>query len=310
MRSLRRLSTVTFLGTAVLLAMLIVTGYSQNRLMDTYETIVKESEKTIFLYSTIREQATEGLLSRNSTQLLAAAREVEQLHGRYLTLLDNRLIPAQYKLSFLKKIDLEEIAIYLKNSAESTTDGKLAMKVLGMLRQINSQFLQFDRIVVSEMKNRIMYYQKQALILMGLIIALTTFTLITLYKKAVQPLVFLAAQTRHSLTDKTPLYLKNEHKNSVEVRNLITSFNQLLMAPTETRPDPAVPSRKEAEFSVIVNEVTNRLNGIINYSQLLADYCEAEKVGDEQKKILYKIIENGEKSAAILQKSLNGGEII
>ncbi len=309
MRSLRRLSTVTFLGTALLLAMLIVTGYSQNRLMDTYDTIVKDSEKTIFLYSTIREQATEGLLSQNSTQLLAAAREIEQLHGRYLTLLENRLIPTQYKLSFLKKIDLEEIAIYLKNSAEATTDSKLALKVLGMLRQINSQFLQFDRIVVSEMKNRIMYYQKRALILMGLIIALTTFTLITLYKKAVQPLVFLATQTRQSLTDKTPLHLKNEHKNSVEVRNLLTSFNQLLMAPEETRPDPAVPSRKEAEFSVIVNEVTNRLNGIINYSQLLADYCEAGKAGGEQKKILYKIIENGEKSAAILQKSLNGGEI-
>jgi len=55
MRSLRSLSTAAFLGTALLLAMLIITGYSQNRLMGTYNSIVEDSEKTIFLYSTIRE---------------------------------------------------------------------------------------------------------------------------------------------------------------------------------------------------------------------------------------------------------------
>ncbi len=309
MRSLRSLSTAAFLGTALLLAMLIITGYSQNRLMGTYNSIVEDSEKTIFLYSTIREQATEGLLSENPTQLLAAAREVEQLNTRYIALLDNRLIPAQYKLSFLKKIDLEEISIHLKKSAEATGDKIFALKTLGLLRQINSQFLQFDRIVVGEMKNRIMYYQKKALVLMGLIIFLTTFTLIILYKKSVQPLIFLSKQSHQSLTDKTRIHLKNEHKNSIEVQNIINSFNQLLLTAEGTEQAPVLPSRRETEFSVIVNEVTNRLNGIINYSQLLADYCETEKVGGEQKKILYKIIENGEKSASILQKSLNGGEI-
>ena len=60
------------------------------------------------------------------------------------------------------------------------------------------------------------------------------------------------------------------------------------------------------EFSAIINEVTNGLNGIINYSQLLADYCEAENIGEEQKEILHKIINTGEKSAAILQKGLPG----
>jgi len=310
MRSLRSLSTAAFLGTALLLAMLIITGYSQNRLMGTYNSIVEDSEKAIFLYSTIREQATEGLLSENPTQLLAASREVEQLNTRYIALLDNRLIPAQYKLSFLKKIDLEEISLHLKKSAEATGDKILALKTLGLLRQINSQFLQFDRIVVGEMKNRIMYYQKKALVLMGLIIFLTTFTLIILYKKSVQPLIFLSKQSKQALTDKTRIHFKNEHQNSVEVQNLINSFNQLLLTAEKTEQAPAaVPGRRETEFSAIINEVTNRLNGIINYSQLLADYCETEKVGGEQKKILYKIIENGEKSAAILQKSLNGGEI-
>jgi len=138
---------------------------------------------------------------------------------------------------------------------------------------------------------------------------LTCFSLIILYLKSVKPLIDLAAQAEEALQESTPLKLEKEQKSSVEVRSLITSFNQLLQKPREESPDDMTYTRREAEFSAIVNNVTNRLNGIINYSQLLADYCEAEGVADEQKQILYKIIENGEKSALILQKGLHGGEV-
>lgn len=308
MRSLRRLTAVTFIGTALLLALLLITGFFRNRMMSEYSAIVDESESTIFFYATIREQATVGLLSKNPTQLLAAAREVEQLHGRYTNMLDNRLIPTQYKLSFLQKIDLEQIVILLKLMAEKPTDFDLALKIQSHLRQINNQFLQFDRIVISEMRNRVMRYQKSALVLMGFIILLTNFTLIMLYKKSVRPLITLAEQTNLAMRDKTSLQLSDEKKSSAEVRQLISSFNELLQTST-VQSSNTTPSRKEAEFSVTVNEVTNSLNGIINYSQLLADYFKAENVGVEQQKILYKIIENGEKGAEILQKTLHGGQV-
>jgi len=308
MRSLRRLSGVTFLGTALLLGALVLTGIRQNSLMSDYSTIVKESESTIFLYATIREQATEGLLSRDPTPLLGAAKEFEQLQGRYTAMLDNHLIPGQYKLSFLQDLDLEQVVINLRNLAEKPANEDLILTIISHLRQINKQFLQFDRIVVSEMRNRVMQYQKRGLVLMGLIIFLTCFTLIILYLKSVKPLIDLAAQAEQAIQDGTPLELKEEKKSSVEVRALITSFNQLLQKPEVAISDDLTYKRREAEFSAIVNEVINRLNGIINYSQLLADYCDAEEMGEEQKQILYKIIENGEKCAVILQKGLHGGD--
>lgn len=309
MRSLRRLSAVTFLGTALLLGALVLTGFRQNILMSDYSVIVKESESTIFLYATIREQATEGILSRDSAQLSGAAKEFEKLNGRYTSMLDNHLIPSQYKLSFLRELDLEKVVIDLRNLAENPANDDLILKTISQLRQINKQFLQFDRIVVNEMRNRVMQYQKRGLVLMGLIIFLTCSTLIILYLKSVKPLINLAAQAEKALPDGKPLQLEEEEKSSVEVRALITSFNQLLQKPRETSTDSLTHHRREAEYSAIVNEVTNRLNGIINYSQLLADYCEAEDVADEQKQILYKIIENGEKSAVILQKGLHGGDV-
>jgi hypothetical protein len=309
MRSLRRLSAVTFLGTALLLGVLVLTGLRQSSLTSDYSTTVKESESTIFLYATIQEQATEGLLSRDPLQLLGAAKEFEQLQSRYVAMLDSRLIPSEYKLSFLQALDVGQVVIHLRNLAENPTNEDLILKIISQLRQMNKQFLQFDRIVVNEMRDRVMQYQKRALVLMGMIIFLTCFSLIILYLKSVKPLIELATQVEQALLDGSPLQLGKEEKSSVEIRALSTAFNQLFQKTKEENPDDLTHIRREAEFSAIINEATNRLNGIINYSQLLADYCEAEKVNGDPKQILYKIIENGEKCALILRKGLHGGDI-
>ena len=304
MQSLRKLSAVTFLVVALLLAALVVTGLRQNTLSSDYDIIVKESESTIFLYTTIQEQVTEGLLSHDQSQLLGAAKEFEHLQSRYVAMLDNRLIPSQYKLSFLQALDLGQVVINLRSLAENPSNNELTLKIMSQLRQMNRQFLQFDRIVVNEMRNRVMEYQKRALVLMGTIIFLTCFSLIILYLKSVKPLIDLATQAEQALLDGTPLKLGKEEKSSLEVRDLIAAFNQLLHKPKEESTHDLTSQRKETEFSAIINEATNRLNGIINYSQLLADYCEAENVSGEHKQILSKIINNGEKCAVILRKGI------
>jgi len=306
MRSLRRLSRVTFLGTALLLGMIVLTGFRQNNLMNNYNAIVKESEGAIFFYATIREQATEGLLSRDPVLLSGAASQFEKLHSRHTSMLDNHLIPSQYKLAFLQDLDLEQVVINLKSLTEDPENTGLSKIIIGQLRQINKQFLQFDRIIISEMRNGVMQYQRIALILMGLVIALTCFTLLILYQKSVKPLLYLTSQVNKILAENDYAVMVEGNNSSTEFKELIESLNQLLRSRQESAPSDLTNSQREAEFSAIVNEVTNGLNGIINYSQLLADYCEAEDMGKEQKEILHKIINAGEKSAVILQRGLSG----
>jgi hypothetical protein len=309
MKSLRRLSRITFLATTFLLAALVLTGFQQNSLINDYNTIVEESERTIFLYATIREQTTEGLLSKDSKLILASANEFEKLNGRYTSMLDNQLIPSQYKLSFLKDLDLGLAVINLRKLAEKPENENLILKILGQLREINKQFLQFDRIVIGEMKNKVMFYQKRALILMGIIIALTCSALIILYQKSVKPLLDLATQATDAQADEEFTTLVTGKNSSVEIDALVNSFNQLLDSRPQNGPNSPADNRKDAEFAAIVNEVVNSLNGIINYSQILVDFCETEGIGDEQKLILSKIIKTGEKSAAVLQKGFHGNEV-
>lgn len=305
MRSLRRLCRITFIATALLLAILVLTGFQQSTLIDNYNTIVEESERTIFLYTTIREQTTEGLLSRDATLLQASAKEFAKLNGIYTSMLDNHLIPSQYKLSFLKDLDLELVVVSLKNLALKPDNEELKLKILNQLRQINQQFLQFDRIVIGEMKTRVMRHQKSALILMGFIVALTCFTLIILYQKSVTPLLNLADQAATAQAEGEITTLTTGKNSSVEINALTNSFNQLLTSRAKNN-SLTLPKGRDTDFSAIVNEVMNGLNGIINYSQLLTDYGEAEKIGDEQKVVLSKIINTAEKIAAVLQKYLHG----
>lgn len=309
MRSLRRLSTVTLSGTVLLLAALVLTGIRQNNLARDYSTIVQESESTIFLYTTIQDQATQGLLSRDQSQLQGAAKEFEQLQSRYVALLDNPLIPTQYKLSFLQEMDLGRVVVNLRNLAEKTTNDDLILQIVGQLRLMNKQFLQFDRIVVNGMRNRVMEYQKTALILMAMIISLTCFSLIILYLNSVKPLIALAMQARQALQNGIPLYLGKVGGKSVEVSAVITAFNHLLKKTGKKEPDELAYKRRDAEFSAIINEATNRLNGIINYSQLLADSCNDENSSGDQKQIIEKIIHNGEQCAVVLRKGIQRGDL-
>jgi len=292
------------MGTALLLAALVLAGLRQNTLALDYRAIVQESESTIFLYTTIQDQAIQGLLSRDQTQLLGTAKELEQLQSRYVALLDNSLIPAQYKLSFLQELDFGRMVVNLRNLAEKSANDDLILQIVGQLRLMNKQFLQFDRIVVNEMRNRVMEYQKIALILMGMIISLACYSLIIIYLNAVKPIIILARQAEQALLNNTPLSVGKAGTKSTEVSTVVTAFNQLLQKRTKKEPDDLACKRREAEFSAIINEATNRLNGIINYSQLLADSSSMENAVDEQKQIIEKIIHSGEQCAVILRKGI------
>jgi hypothetical protein len=304
MRSLRRLSAVTLLGTALLLAAVVLTGFRQHSLALNYSTIVQESESTIFLYTTIQDQATQGLLSRDQSQLLGAAKELEKLQSRYVALLDNPLIPAQYKLSFLQELDFGRMVVNLRNLAEKPANDDLIVQIMVQLRLMNKQFLQLDRVVVNGMRNRVMEYQKTALVLMGMIISLTCFSLIVLYLNSVKPLIALSIQAEQAMLDGIPLHLGKIGGGSVEVNSVTTAFNHVLQKIIKNDPDDLACSRREAEFSAIINEATNRLNGIINYSQLLVDASGMDNTSGEQKQILGKIIQNGEQCAVILRKGI------
>jgi len=304
MQSLRRFNIALFSIIALLLAALVVTGFRKQNMAFDYDAIVQESESTIFLYTTVQDQVMEALLSRDRSQLFAAAKEFEQLQSRYTALLDNALISIQYKLSFMRDLDLGRVIVNLRTLAEKPESDELTMQTMRQLRHINKQFLQFDRIVVNEMRSRVMNFQKTALIIMGAIISLACFGLVVLYLKSVKPLTAISARAEQALRDGRPLNMDISGKACVEVRSLLSAMNHLAQSASENGHDSLANSRREAEISTVINEATNRINGIINYAQLLMDSQAMAANEVDQQEILAKIIKHGEQCAVILRKGI------
>ena len=72
---------------------------------------------------------------------------------------------------------------------------------------------------------------------------------------------------------------------------------------TIVQPDQGPDSEAvEALLAETVNETTNRLNGIINYAQLLYDSSDQQQLTDEQVEMLQKIIDSGVQIADEWQK--------
>jgi hypothetical protein len=304
MQSLRRFNIAIFSIIALLLATLVVTGFRKHNRAFDYSAIVQESESTIFLYTTIQDQATEALLSRDRSQLFAAAKEFEQLQSRYTALLDNPLISTQYKLSFIRDLDLGRVVVGLRTLAEKPANDELTLQTMAQVRHINKQFLQFDRIVINEMRSRVMEYQKIALIIMGAIVSLACFSLIVLYLKSVKPLTALSSQVDKALQHGLPINIDTASASSVEVRSIINGINHLIQRNTPEGYDPQSLARREAEISTLINETVNRVNGIINYAQVLMDSIASNTDEINQQELLNKIVHTGEQCAVTLRKSI------
>ena len=304
MQSLRRFNIAIFSILALLLAALVVTGFRKHNMALDYSAIVQESESTIFLYTTIQDQAIEALLSRDRSQLFAAAKEFEQLQSRYTALLDNPLISTQYKLSFIRDLDLGRVVVGLRTLAEKPANDELILQTMTQVRNINKQFLQFDRIVINEMRSRVMEYQKIALIIMGAIVSLACFSLIVLYLKSVKPLTTLSAQVDKALQQSLPIQFDKASASSLEVRSIINGINRLIQQGIPEEYGPQTLVRREDEISTLINEAINRINGIINYAQVLMDSFESTTNEINRHDLLKKIVHTGEQCAVALRKGI------
>jgi hypothetical protein len=61
-------------------------------------------------------------------------------------------------------------------------------------------------------------------------------------------------------------------------------------------------ARRENEISTLINEAVNRVNGIINYTQVLMDSIASNTNEINQQELLSKIVHTGEQCAVTLRK--------
>ncbi len=300
MYSLKKTGYLAFASVACLLVFVVLLGIRQYQLTGQYNKIITQSEESIFQFAAIREQITASLIEKNWDKVVAASRDLKDLNSTLVRLQENDLIPAEYKLDMAKQVDLSGLAISSKNIIAAEDKIAYSLNLQRQTRTLADYLQQFDRIIVSQMRAKLVHFQTIMIGALGTIICIISFSLILLYQKTLLPLVHLSEQAREKdiLADGFTYSIDS----CTEIAELAETVNGLLQNRQPENAANESPKKYDEQLAAIINEGTNLSNGIINYAQLLSDSFQDTTGNIEGKNILEKIISAGERIATILKK--------
>ena len=280
MYSLHKLLWFSFLSIGGLLLLIIILGGRQMQLNRQFSGIISQSEQTIFHFSTIREGISAPLMENRWDRLDLVIPEIEAFNSRLARMQENTLIPAQFRLTMVDKIDMPGLVISLKKIIGGVDRAAEQRHLQEQLRTISDHLLRYDRIIVGQARAGIVDLQKIIIGIMGLGITLASFILIMLYRDTASALLCLSREIRSFDFQEPEISCP---KNACrEVTDLQAAVNEFAARLRQTVPDTAGMEKEEAQalLAETINETTNQLNGIMNYAQLLSDTAEEEALSE------------------------------
>ncbi len=300
MQSLKKTGYIAFTSVIVLLGFVIIFGIRQHQLTENYNAVITQSEEMIFQFATIREQITSSLIEKDWHKIVNAADQLKNLNSTLARFQDNSLIPGAYRLDMAKQLDLSGLAIASKEIVSNSDKTAYSLGLQNKMRILAEYLMQLDRIIVSQMRAKLVQFQTVMIGALGAVICLLSFSLLFLYKKTMVPLFQIAGQTKY------PEVLKNgftiSHDACAEIGQVIDAINALLKTGTKQPTAEGTQQIQNEQLAIILNESTNLSNGIINYAQLLADSYREVGIGGEETKILQNIIDAAERVAQLNKK--------
>lgn len=287
-----------------MLLIVLVFSVGQFMLNSQYRQIIKQSEQAIFEFNATREQMISSLIKKDFNKVTLVADDLHTLNSTLVDLQENSLIPTQYKLDMVNRVDLTEMVILAKDIADNSDRVAASLELQSQMRGIGEYLLRFDRIIVSQMKAKVVHFQTIVIGILGVVLSMITFALLLLYRRAIRPLSSLTEQVKNpSVFEGGVGVVEN---SSVEIGELRTAINTIIETSQSTTTNKQTDNNS-AEFSDrfagVLNAITNLLNGIINYAQLLDDSCDKQSERKGEKKMIQSIISYAERISVILSKT-------
>lgn len=292
MFSLRKLFWFVFPVTILLLGSIVLLGARQYAVSGKYSTIINENEKAIFHFATVREAVTEALIIEDTLKLINLIPVMEEFHSIFVNMQENPYVPAELKLSLIDKIDITGVIIELRKIGSGQSDGIQKNMVQEEMRNIATHLLKYDRILAAHARSRTHSLQLIIIGSMGIVISMVSFSLILLYRNSIIPMLNLTEQLENDNGSHNTFQLTGHPSlEATELAKAIQRRVEKAIAPGLLHGE-AFTSDHHPILAKTINESTNQLNGLINYTQLLAD-TEPQDYSSEQKNLLDKILETG-----------------
>jgi len=293
-RSVKSLLYLSFVIIGMSLLLVIVLGVRQYRINDQYTEISSLSERTLFGFSTIRDQVTEMMISGSFEELKTIIPDIEQLNTLVSKLYDYKMIPAQYKLAMADTIDLSGLVIGLRRLEVAESEKTAGLELQREMRRIGENLIKVDRIITGHIRNSVISFQLTVIGTMGILISCASFVLIVLYKRGVSPLLELSRQAAAGEVEEVQ-HFQGPPEAGRELQVLVEAVNTMLASRQPPDQNGDGPAKADHDLlSQTVNETTNSLNAVINYAELLLE-SGTNELSAEQREMVDRIVASGER---------------
>ena len=224
--SLKTTSYTAAVFVALILGFLLLLGSRQYKSHKEYSAIIEQNEKIIFQFATIREHITESLLENRLQQLNSITSEIENLNVNISKILQQPIIPNEYRISFAGQVDFAGIILLLR-SIGSGDQPKAKIRQLNQeVRILGERLMLFDRVIVEHVKRKLVGFQNFVIGLLAIILFIVIYILLFWHGQIAMPLIDLAKQAKEITSGKRSAIALR--KKSGEVAELAGSFQDIL----------------------------------------------------------------------------------
>jgi PAS domain S-box-containing protein len=224
--SLKTTSYTAAIFIALVLGFLLLLGSRQYRSHKEYENIIKQNEKVIFQFATIREHITESLLENRAEQLNSITSEIESLNVNISQILQQPIIPNEYRISFAGQVDFAGIILLLRSIGAGDHTQPKIRQLNQEIRILGERLMLFDRVIVEHVKKKLVGFQSFVIGLLAIILFIVIYILLFWHGQVAMPLIDLTKQAKDVTAGKRSNI--SVRKKRGEVAELANSFQHLL----------------------------------------------------------------------------------
>ena len=222
----------TIHATAVSVALIIVAllglGIRQYQLYRNHVEVSQQTEKLIFQFSIIREHVTETLLEGQYADLASVSAELEELNRNLASVIKNRLIDDNYKLTLANAVDLPGLVLLVRKISAGPVRPEQLRQLNTDIRTLGERLMLFDRVLVEHGKRELVSFQNVVIGALAMVVSLIIGMLLFFQRRLIAPLLDLVQQVKEVAAGSRPgLSIAGR---SGEISELAYSFHDLLMA--------------------------------------------------------------------------------
>ena len=225
--SLRTTSYTAAIFVALILGFLLLLGSRQYRSHKEYENIIEQNEKIIFQFATIREHINDSLLEDRHQQLNSITNEIENLNVNISQILQQPIIPDEYRLSFAGQVDFAGIILLLRKIGTGDKTQANIRQLNQEIRILGERLMLFDRVIVDHVKRKLVGFQNFVIGLLAIILFIIVYILLFWHGQIAMPLIELVKQTKEIVSGKRSAI--SVRKKSGEVAELAGFFQSIIL---------------------------------------------------------------------------------